>query len=307
MSKFHTLMGTLLDYFLLFVLRMIGTMSSPIYEHYRCAAPSRQHQPGSLWKADSMQESEPAPSLEQRTGTENLLLDSLEPEPLANMLNSLQLMAINVVNQMQTALKKRVTSKADPIATMPGLDAFHPCVPSSSCYFFIDLRNTTPRFMDSQEEFGNSSSHVSNDKNNNADDTADSPAKKSMQRQRSISECSDNSFDICFEDDDESSIQPTACSDEDDDEDFEKSEVCECSNDSSTTNKKVRFNLKPEVHVMLAWDFAYRAARKSEWQVMARDRFRFQQRIHRVAPILNPILTPNHREQVYKARFLNVE
>ncbi|XP_001360868.2 uncharacterized protein PPP1R15 [Drosophila pseudoobscura] len=303
MSKFHTLMGTLLDYFLLFVLRMIGSMSSPIYEHYRCA-PSRQHA-GSLWTPNNMQESEPAPSLEQRTGTENLLMDALEPEPLANMFNSLQLMAINVVNQMQTALQKRVTSKVSTNAAMPGLDAFHQCEPSSSCYFFIDLRNTTSRFKDSQEEFGNSTSHLSNDKNNNADDTAGSSAKKSMQRQRSISECSDNSFDICFEDDDESSVQHTACSD--DDEDYEQSEVCECSNDSSTTNKKVRFNLKPEVHVMLAWDFAYRAARKSEWQVMARDRFRFQQRIHRVAPILNPILTPNHREQVYKARFRNVE
>ncbi|XP_022223927.2 uncharacterized protein LOC111075125 [Drosophila obscura] len=305
MSKFHTLMGTLLDYFLLFVLRMIGNMSS--IEHYRCA-PSRQHQPGSLWTPDNMQESEPAPSLEQRTGAENLLMDSLEPQPLANMLNSLQLMAINVVNHMQTALKKRVTSKAPPNAAMPGLDAFHQCEPSSSCYFFIDLRNTTSRFMDSHDEFSNNSSHIANDKNNNADDTADSPAKKSMHRQRSISECSDNSFDICFEDDDESSVQPhTACSEDDDDDDYEESDVCECSNDSATTNKKVRFNLKPEVHVMLVWNFAYRAARRSEWQVMARDRFRFQQRIHRVAPILNPILTPNHREQVYKARFLNVE
>lgn len=57
---------------------------------------------------------------------------------------------------------------------------------------------------------------------------------------------------------------------------------------------------------MHTWDFAYRAARKGEWQEIARDRDRFQQRIRRVAPILNNVLTCNHREKVYKDRFLDV-
>ncbi|XP_075168276.1 protein phosphatase 1 regulatory subunit 15 [Haematobia irritans] len=67
--------------------------------------------------------------------------------------------------------------------------------------------------------------------------------------------------------------------------------------------KKVRFNAKPEVHVMHTWNYAYRAARKGHWEMYARDRERFKMRIYRVSHILNPILEPEHRQKVYENRF----
>ncbi|KAH8401404.1 hypothetical protein KR009_005275 [Drosophila setifemur] len=307
MSKFHTLMGALLDYFL-FVLRMIANMSSPIYEQYRCAP----------WKPNKVQEPEAKTHESRRSGAEELLMPNLQPEPLATMM-SFQLMAMDVVSQMQTALHQCVGAQSPP--KLPGLEVFQ----RSPCYFFIDL-HPQPRqcFKESPEEVN--SSQAPSDKNNNG-----SRLKTALQRQRSISECSEDSF-ICFEedddekcvdadeeadvddeddddddeeddDDDDSSVQSTTCGDDDD---TEKAVACECPN-ATTAVKKVRFNPKPEVHVMLAWDFAYRAARKSEWQVIARDRARFQQRIHRVAPFLNPVLSPSHRASVYQARFLNVD
>ncbi|KAH8322540.1 hypothetical protein KR074_003108 [Drosophila pseudoananassae] len=300
MSKLHTLWGALLNHFL-FVVRLIANMSSPIYEQYRCAS----------WKPKKVQDKKEATKQHEsrRTGAEELLMPNLQPEPLATMM-SFQLMAMDVVTQMQTALHKCVNAAQSP-PKMPGLEAFQ----RSPCYFFIDLHP----FKEAAEEV--SSSQLSSDKNNNG-----SPAKAPLNRQRSISECSEDSF-ICFEDDDDendeddddeageddgdddddddSSVQFTACCDDDDPAVIDP---CECpKNDSSSAAKKVRFNLKPEVHVMLAWDFAYRAARKSEWQLIARDRDRFQKRIKCVAPILNPILSPTHRDNVYKARFWNVD
>ncbi|KAH8272908.1 hypothetical protein KR018_008590 [Drosophila ironensis] len=307
MSKFHTLLGALFDHFL-FVLRLIANMSSPIYEQYRCAA----------WKPNKAPEP-PAPNPPVVKHEKELIMPNLQPEPLATMM-SFQLMAIDVVNQMQTALHKCVSAAQSP-PKMAGLEAFQ----KSPCYFFIDLRPppTRPRFMEprEEEEVGPSPVSSPSDRNNNG-----SVAKaKPFQRQRSISECSEDSF-ICFEeeeedddgdddkddepevdeddsdDEDDSSVQFAACCEDEDDQ--EELETCECpSNDSSTAAKKVRFNLKPEVHVMLAWDFAYRAARKSEWQVIARDRARFQQRIQRVAHFLDPVLSPDHRDSVYRSRF----
>ncbi|XP_039480442.1 protein phosphatase 1 regulatory subunit 15A [Drosophila santomea] len=318
MSPFHTLMGALFDPFL-FVLRLIANMSSPIYEQYRCG-PSRPLSAGSrsLWKPNKVHKE--APEVKPLEVPEDLRIPTLQPDPLdplATMM-SFKLMAMDVVTQMQSALHKCVNAQSPPGAKMAGieLDALRRCVPSS-CYFFIDL-HPHHGFKDTAEECP--TSQVSSDRNNNAGSSAASTAKSSLHRQRSISECSEDSF-ICFEDDaeeededveedddedddddDSSSVQFTACGE---DENTEELKDCQCSDDSSTPVKKVRFNMKPEVHVMLAWDYAYRAARKSEWQVMARDRDRFQQRIRRISPILNAVLTPVHRERVYRARFLH--
>ena len=38
------------------------------------------------------------------------------------------------------------------------------------------------------------------------------------------------------------------------------------------------------------WDFAHRNARKSSWEIIAKDRQRFAARITRVGHILEPIL-----------------
>lgn len=54
--------------------------------------------------------------------------------------------------------------------------------------------------------------------------------------------------------------------------------------------KKVQFVLKPKIHTMYAWSFAYKDARKDKWQQMARDRFRFKDRISKANEIISPIL-----------------
>ncbi|XP_065367820.1 uncharacterized protein PPP1R15 [Calliphora vicina] len=70
--------------------------------------------------------------------------------------------------------------------------------------------------------------------------------------------------------------------------------------------KKVRFNTKPTVHVMHTWTYAYRAARKGEWEMYARDRERFKLRIQRAALTINPILQREHRQKIYEKRFANL-
>ncbi|XP_055378326.1 GATA zinc finger domain-containing protein 14-like [Condylostylus longicornis] len=69
--------------------------------------------------------------------------------------------------------------------------------------------------------------------------------------------------------------------------------------------KKVRFNLEPEVHVMHTWDYAYRAARKGEWESYARDRCRFKNRIDKVGPAITAILEEQHRRKIFNERFSN--
>lgn len=57
---------------------------------------------------------------------------------------------------------------------------------------------------------------------------------------------------------------------------------------------------------MHTWSFAYRAARKGEWEMYARDRERFKLRIYRAAFTLNPILEREHRQKIYEKRFVNL-
>ena len=55
--------------------------------------------------------------------------------------------------------------------------------------------------------------------------------------------------------------------------------------------KKVTFDeSKPKVHYMYVWSYAYRAARKGVWEIIARDRKYFSRRIERVGEILEPSL-----------------
>lgn len=133
-------------------------------------------------------------------------------------------------------------------------------------------------------------------------------------RQRQISESSDDDF-ICFEmeesdgDDDADGDDGTDC----DDEPLTSVSDCESEVDvkSSGTNppdsgfedKKVRFNLKPVVHVLRTWSFAYQQARKGEWEQCGRDRVRFSDRIKRLESTLAPVLTSDHRRKIYCDRF----
>lgn len=180
-------------------------------------------------------------------------------------------------------------------------------------------------------------------------------------RQRHMSECSDDSFIICFTDDAAEGViefsDGNSSSDEDDDTDDTDYETDDdddeesndetdyknndnkvvsnkkiTSNNQKTENninntnddilsingvngsqpdsgfdehkeKKVRFNLNLEIHIMHTWNFAYRAARKGHWENYVRDRSRFGNRIERVSSILNPILDSKHREKIYNLRF----
>ena len=56
-----------------------------------------------------------------------------------------------------------------------------------------------------------------------------------------------------------------------------------------------RVSFKPDselvvVHYMIAWDFAYRAARKGPWEEYARDRQHFRRRIDSLSSIITPCL-----------------
>ncbi|XP_050464494.1 uncharacterized protein LOC126858308 [Cataglyphis hispanica] len=72
---------------------------------------------------------------------------------------------------------------------------------------------------------------------------------------------------------------------------------------STVQTKKVSFASTPIVHIMVTWNYAYRAARKGQWEEMARDNERFKGRINSIAAVLNPILTSKHRSKVWQERF----
>ncbi|XP_030370361.1 uncharacterized protein LOC115620978 [Scaptodrosophila lebanonensis] len=289
MSIFHTLMGALLDYMLV-LLRTIANMSTSI-------TPTRLQAEG-FWRQKKMPEPEPSHLLQERKGDENILF------------NSLQLMADVVV---QTAWNQCAPNAI----TMKGidLDQMDLCSEPTFCSFFVNINpRARNRFICSKDEF--SSSPKSNDSNNNADEllgcstAADHETmfyegfkKPMIQYQRSISESSEDSF-ICFEDNCNEDNCYEGETDEEDIDDDAGINACDC---TVGLKKKVRFNLEPKIHVMYTWDYAYRAARKGDWQVHARDRARFQQRIQRISTILDPILCSDHRQKIYKDRCLNVK
>ncbi|KAM0731649.1 Protein phosphatase 1 regulatory subunit 15A [Formica fusca] len=77
----------------------------------------------------------------------------------------------------------------------------------------------------------------------------------------------------------------------------------EDSEESIVQTKKVSFAPTPIIHIMVTWNYAYRAARKGQWEEMARDSERFKGRINSIAAVLNPILTSKHRSKVWQERF----
>uniref|UniRef100_A0A182QYU0 Uncharacterized protein n=1 Tax=Anopheles farauti TaxID=69004 RepID=A0A182QYU0_9DIPT len=81
----------------------------------------------------------------------------------------------------------------------------------------------------------------------------------------------------------------------------------ETNSSSGYEEKKVRFNMKPVVHVMRAWDFAYRQARKGDWEMAARDRERFRKRVADLEPVLGPALQSTLRDKIYTERFSGQE
>ncbi|XP_015586653.1 uncharacterized protein LOC107263686 [Cephus cinctus] len=106
---------------------------------------------------------------------------------------------------------------------------------------------------------------------------------------------SEDSYCIVFETDQDSEY--------DTEYEFEESSEEEDDDEDETSIQKVRFDLKPKVHTMIKWDYAYRSARRGPWEQMARDRERFKGRINCIARVLEPILTVQHRNHVWQERF----
>lgn len=76
--------------------------------------------------------------------------------------------------------------------------------------------------------------------------------------------------------------------------------------DTMDQNKKaVKFNLCPETHHLHVWSFAYKQSRKGHWEQCARDRDRFSRRIKQLEREITSILSPTHREKIYRLRFQN--
>ncbi|XP_066599217.1 uncharacterized protein PPP1R15 [Prorops nasuta] len=121
---------------------------------------------------------------------------------------------------------------------------------------------------------------------------------ESLCRQRPLSESSmdsEESYSIVFEDESDTDYAS--------DTDCSESNSGEAESGLKNIASKVKFNLKPVVHMMIYWDYAYRAARKGPWEEVARDRVRFRGRVKRIENILQPILTNQHRSYIWKERF----
>lgn len=72
-------------------------------------------------------------------------------------------------------------------------------------------------------------------------------------------------------------------------------------------NQQVRFppdDKLTRIRPMLTWIYAYRTARKGDWERFARDADRFRERIDSTAIVLAPVLDPSHRERI---RLRNLE
>ena len=69
---------------------------------------------------------------------------------------------------------------------------------------------------------------------------------------------------------------------------------------------QVRFNLVDTVHVIyVEYEADARQARAGPWEVMARDREHFKRRINGLSPILEHVLTKQHRLRIWQERFKN--
>lgn len=60
--------------------------------------------------------------------------------------------------------------------------------------------------------------------------------------------------------------------------------------------KRVAFNLKPTIHRMHVWQFAYTQARRDKWEQIARDHARFQGRINALSKMISKILLGEKRK-----------
>jgi len=50
---------------------------------------------------------------------------------------------------------------------------------------------------------------------------------------------------------------------------------------------------------MRTWYFAHRQARIGEWEILARDRVRFNDRINKLETIISSVLSREHRNKIF--------
>lgn len=67
--------------------------------------------------------------------------------------------------------------------------------------------------------------------------------------------------------------------------------------------KKVTFNGKNKVFTLVAWNFAYREARKSDYLTVYINRLHFQRRIQLCEEKMTQIFSNVHRAKIYNERF----
>nr|CAD7404789.1 unnamed protein product [Timema poppensis] len=78
---------------------------------------------------------------------------------------------------------------------------------------------------------------------------------------------------------------------------FNSEDWSECDSSNYDSEDEVSFAVGDSlttIHLMIAWDYAYRAARIGPWEQIARDRTRFQARISRMEDVLKPDERPVH-------------
>lgn len=120
-------------------------------------------------------------------------------------------------------------------------------------------------------------------------------------RSREISECSSDDFIVFENGSRDTSFCYETTTDDDDAED--EADAVQLPNIKLSKGKRVKFNLRPIVHEIRAWKFAYAQARKGHWHQIGWDRERFKRRVNDLSEILSPVLAADHRQKIYTERF----
>lgn len=68
--------------------------------------------------------------------------------------------------------------------------------------------------------------------------------------------------------------------------------------------RHVHFNEIVTRHTIYAWSFAYREARKGDWQTCILDRIRFLNRIRCLEHLLENVLSVEYRKKIFMERYL---
>lgn len=105
---------------------------------------------------------------------------------------------------------------------------------------------------------------------------------------------------FCSDDDEESDVCCSSDDDMEEEDDQTSSDVCFCSDDDMEEESMVCFVDEPKVHILRAWSFAYRQARRGEWEQHGRDRVRFANRVHSMQDELSRVLSTEHRKNIIK-------